>query len=117
VARIETRFGVAPALGTSYTQLGSDVPSNKRWNVLLNICNITSSAATFRAYIADTSWTTGEPSGGTLIAPVALDVVIGPADVVQIGGIILHETDALVVRAGTESSLSVIAQGTEADET
>ena len=108
--RTETQLGVSTALGTTYTNLYT-VPAVTTANVLLNITNRTAIAATLRAYVADTSWASGEPTGGTIKAAIAYDHYIMPGEVVQISGIVMATTNKLIVRAGTASSLDVIASG------
>ena len=70
MARTEDRFGEVTALGTTYTLLGT-VPSSTTWNTLVSITNRTSGASNLRLYIADSSWSSGEPTGGTLKAAIA----------------------------------------------
>lgn len=110
MARTETRFGATNALGTTYTSLGT-VPASTTWNVLLNATNRLTSVVKLRAYIADTSWASGEPTGSTLIAAIAYDYPLGPGDVIQISGVVLAATNKLIVWADTGSALDVIASG------
>lgn len=110
MARTESRFGATTALGTTYTSLGA-VPAATTWNVLLNVTNRLTSSVKLRAYIADTSWSSGEPTGGTLVAAIAYDTVISPGAVLQISGIVLATTNKLVVWADTGSALDIIASG------
>lgn len=108
--RTETRFGVATALGTTYTNLYT-VPASTTVNVLLNITNRTTTTAKLRAYVADTSWASGEPTGGTLKAAIAYDYSITGGAVLQISGIVMNTTEKLIVRSDTASSLDLIASG------
>lgn len=108
--RTETRFGETTALGTTYTNIGT-VPSATVWNVLLNITNRTTALAKVRVYIADTSWSTGEPTGGTLKAAVAYDSNVYPGDIIQIPGFVMNATEKLIVRSDTASSLDITANG------
>lgn len=108
--RTEDRFGQVTGLGTTYTSIGT-VPSLTMWNLLINIANRTASAAKLRAFIADTSWSTGEPTGGTLKAAIAYDLSIAAGDVVQITGIIMKTTEKLVMWSDTASALDITAQG------
>lgn len=110
--RTEKRFGETTALGTTYTLLGT-VPSATTWNVLLTVCNRTAAGALLRVYVADTSWSSGEPTGGTLKWAVCYDLPISPGEVVKISGFIMNATEELVVRSDTASSLDVAAQGIE----
>lgn len=111
MARTETQLGVTTALGTTYTQIGSDIAASTTFNLHLNITNRTTGTAKLRAYVADGTWTTGEPTGGTLKAAIAYDLAISPGEVVQISGIVMATTNALVVRSDTASSLDIIASG------
>lgn len=108
--RTEDRFGEATGLGTTYTLLGT-VPASTTWNLLLNITNLTAAVVLFRAYIADTSWSSGEPTGGTRKVSIAYDLPIVVGDVVQISGFVMKTTEKLVVRADTAASLGVSASG------
>lgn len=108
--RTEDRFGATSALGTTYTSLGT-VPASTVWNVHLNVTNRLTSTVKLRAYIADTSWASGEPTGATLVAAIAYDTPISPGAVFQVTGIVLEATNKLVVYADTGSALDVIASG------
>jgi hypothetical protein len=111
VARDEEHFGAAVALGATYTNIGT-VPGSTKWNVLLNVTNRLTKAVKFRAYVADTSWTSGEPTGGTLKFAITVDEIINPGDPPrQISGIIMEATEELVVYCDTASALDVSAQG------
>lgn len=110
MGRAETRFGQVSSLGTTYTNIGT-VPSSTTWNVLLNVTNRSTSGANLRAYIADTSWTTGEPTAGTLKAALAYDRLIAPGEVFQVSGIVMNATEKLIVYSGTASALDIIASG------
>lgn len=108
--RTEARFGAANNLGTTYVNIGT-VPALTVWNVLLNVANRLTVAALFRAYIADASWTTGEPTGSTLKAAIAFDVKIKAGEVKQISGAVMYATEQIVVRSDVVGSLDVIASG------
>lgn len=108
--RLEDRFGEITSLGTSYTNIGT-VPSLTTWNVLVNVTNRTAAVANFRMYVADTSWSTGEPTGGTLKAAIAYDMPIAAGETVQISGFIMKTTEKLIVRSSTATSLDVTANG------
>lgn len=109
--RLEDRFGELTALGTTYTIVGAAVPSATKWNVLVNITNRAASASNLRLYIADTSWSSGEPTGGTLKAALAYDTPLAVGEVIQITGIILKTTEKLIARASVASSLDITANG------
>lgn len=109
--RLEDRFGELTALGTTYTIVGAAVPASTKWNVLINITNRTATVAYLRLYIADTSWSTGEPTGGTLKAAIAYDFPIGVGDVAQISGIILKTTEKLIAYSSLASALDITANG------
>ena len=109
--RTETRFGEIASLGVTYTIVGSAVASATTWNLLLAVTNRTGANANLRAYIADTSWSSGEPTGGTLKAAIAYDLPIAAGDVVQLSGYVLNATEKLVVRSSVAASLDVTAQG------
>ena len=109
--RTEDRFGELTALGTAYTIVGAAVPASTTWNTLINITNRTTGTAKLRLYIADTSWTTGEPTGSTLKAAIAYGYPILAGDVVQISGVILKTTEKLIAYSDTASSLDITANG------
>lgn len=111
MARTETQLGVYTALGTAYTQVGSDIAASTTFNLHLNVTNRTTNTAKLRAYVADGTWSSGEPTGSTIEAAIAYDLPIAPGEVVQISGIVMATTNALVVRSDTASSLDIIASG------
>lgn len=106
----ETRFGATSSLGSTYTNLAT-IAASTTANILLNVTNRTAVTANFRAYVADNSWSSGEPTGGTLKAAIAYDMPIAAGDVVQISGIVMNTGEKLIVYSGTASSLDVIASG------
>lgn len=110
VSRLEDRFGQVTALGTTYTSLGT-VPAGTKWNVMLNVTNRLTATANLRAFVADSSWSTGEPTGGTIKAAIAYDFPVGAGDVTQIGGIVMLAGEQLIVQSGTASALDVLANG------
>ena len=111
MSRTETRFGVATSLGATYTSLGT-VPASTTWNVLLNITNRTSGAVNCRIYIASSSWTTGEPTGGNyIVAAIAYDHSIAPGEIYQVSGFVMNATEKLIVYSGTASALDIVASG------
>lgn len=109
--RLEDRFGEITGLGTTYTIVGAAVPASTKWNLLVNVANRTTTPAKLRLYIADTSWSTGEPTGGTLKAAIAYDLLFMPGAVKQISGIIMLATEKLIARSDTASSLDITASG------
>lgn len=108
--RTETRFGAVTALGATYTNLYT-VPASTTVNLLLNVTNRTATLAYLRVYIADTSWSTGEPTAGTIKAAIAYDMPITAGTVAQISGIVLNTTEKLVVYSSVAASLDIIASG------
>lgn len=110
--RTESRFGDQTALGTTYTSMFT-VTTSHTYNLHINITNRTGSSVNFRAYIADNSWSSGEPTGGTLKSAIAYDLPIAAGDVVQISGIVLLSGEKLVVRSGTASALDISANGVD----
>lgn len=108
--RTETRFGQVTALGSTYTNIAT-IAASTTANILLNITNRTASQVNFRAYVADTSWSSGEPTGGTIKAAIAYDMPIAAGDVVQISGVTMLTTEKLVVYSGTASALDILASG------
>lgn len=111
--RTEKRFGELTALGNTYTIIGAAVPASTTWNILVNVTNRTSSVSNLRLYIADNSWSTGEPTGGTLKAAIAYDFPIGIGDVAQISGIIIKTTEKLIAWGSVASSLDITVNGME----
>lgn len=112
MARTEKQFGYSALVGTTYVSLGQ-VPAATKWNLLLNVANRTASSAKLRAYIADTTWTTGEPTGTTLVAAIAYDRTITAGDVFQVSGVVMSAGQKLVVYSSVASSLDCIASGVE----
>lgn len=104
-------FGQVTALGSTYTIIGSAVPASTKWRILFNITNRTSSVAYLRLYRADNSWSSGEPTGGTLKAAIAYDVPVAVGDVLQITGIVLLTTEKIVAYSSVASALDITAQG------
>lgn len=111
--RSEARFGEITGLGTAYTLLCTVAPGHT-YNFLFNVCNRTGAVtANLRLYIADASWTTGEPTGGTIKAAVAYDLPITAGDTRQITGIIGKGTEKIVAQASVASSLDITANGVD----
>ena len=110
--RTEDRFGELTSLGTSYTLLAT-VTSGHTFNFLFNVTNRTAGDSLLRLYIADSSWSTGEPTGGTLKAAIAYDLPIGGGQTQQISGIIGKTTEKIVARASVASSLDITANGVD----
>lgn len=108
--RSETRFGSISLVGTTYVSVGT-VPSATTWNVLLHVANRTAGAVKLRAYIADSTWSTGEPTGTTFKATIAYDLSVSANGVIQISGFVMGAGEKLVVYADTASSLDVSAHG------
>jgi len=108
--RTEDRFGEATGLGTTYTLLGT-VPASTTWNLLVNVTNRTAGVVKLRLYVADTSWTTGEPTGGTLKAAIAYDTPIAVGDVWYDSGVVMKTTEKLVARSDTAASLDILVSG------
>jgi len=109
--RLEDRFGEVTALGTSYTIVGAAVPATTTWNVLVSVTNRLTDSVKLRLYIADTSWSSGEPTGGTLKIAIAYDRPIAPGETAQISGFIMKTTEKLIARSDTASALDISAQG------
>lgn len=109
--RLEDRFGELTALGTTYTIVGAAVPASTSWNLLINVTNRTADTVKLRLYIADTSWSSGEPASTTLKAAIAYDYPILAGDVVQISGIIMKTTEKLVAYSSVASALDITANG------
>lgn len=111
--RTEKRFGELTALGTAYTIIGAAVPASTTWNLAFTVTNRTTSTSSLRLYIADTSWTTGEPTGGTLKTALAYDYPVAPGEVFQITGVVALTTEQIVARASVASSLDIAMSGVE----
>lgn len=108
--RTETRFGAATSLGTTYTNLAT-VAASTTANVLFNVTNRTTSTVNFRAFIATNSWSSGEPTGGTIVAAVHYDMPVAAGETIQTSGIIYLTGEKIVVYSGAASALDVIACG------
>ena len=110
--RTESRFGELTSLGSTYTLLCT-VTSGHTYNLLFNVANRGGATANLRLYIADTSWSSGEPTGGTLKAAIAYDYPVGVGDVVQCSGIIAKTTEEIVAWSSAASSLDITANGVD----
>lgn len=108
--RLEDRFGETKLLGSTYTLI---VTADNTWNLLFNITNHVSSVSNLQLFIADTSWSSGEPTGSTLKAAIAYNLPIAVGDVVQISGIIVKNTEKIVAYASQASSLDILVNGVE----
>lgn len=106
----DTVFGQAVNLGTTHTNLGT-VPASTTWRILFNIVNVSSSVAYVSIYRADTSWSSGEPTGGTLKVRWAYNVPVAVGDVIQLTGLIALTTEKIIVVSSAANSLDVSAQG------
>lgn len=111
--RIETQFGAVKDLGTTYTLCGSAVSTGHEYNLHLNVTNLLTSVVKVRAYIADTSWGSGAPSGSTKVAALAFDMPVAVGQTIQITGIVLTAAQKLVVRSDTTAGLDVVASGVD----
>lgn len=111
MAQITQRFGAVPNLGTTYVQVGPNVPAATTWNILLNATNRTGANSLLRAYIATASWVSTEPVGGTLVAAFCYDTILVAGQVFQVSYIILNAGEKLVVRASVAASIDVIVDG------
>lgn len=109
--RLEDRFGEITGLGVTYTIVGAAVPSSTSWNVLVNVTNRAASVSNLRLYIAGTSWSSAEPTGGTLKVALAYDLPVAVGDVVQISGVVMKTTEKLIARASVAASLDISAHG------
>ena len=109
--RLEDRFGELTGLGVTYTIVGAAVPAITTWNILANVTNRTTSSVKLRLYIADTSWSSGEPTGGTLKTALAYDMPLSAGEVVQISGVIVKTTEKIVARSDTASSIDIALSG------
>lgn len=109
--RVEDRLGEAASVGTTYTIVGAAVASATTWNLVLQLVNRTTSLVKVRAYAADNSWSSGEPTGGTLKHAICYDLELLPGGVQHLSGIVMKTTEKLVVRSDTASSLDVAASG------
>ena len=108
--RAEKQLGYATGLSTTYTNLYT-VPASTTTNLNMNICNRAGSDANLRIYVADTSWSTGEPTAGTLIAAVCLNLVVPAGSVIQLSGIVMATTQELIAYAS--ATVDIIVSGVE----
>lgn len=104
--------GNAKAVGTTYVLVGAGT-SGRKVQAMAHVANLTASAVNLRLYIADTSWSSGEPTGGTLVDTLAYDVSIPANGVAGVGPFHIAGTNEVVVRAGTAASLDVHVFGVE----
>lgn len=113
MARTETRLGYTSALGTAYTAIGT-AASTGSFNLLLNVVNRGTATANVRAYIAASGWSSGEPTGATLVSSIVYDYPVGAYDPpFQVSGVVMGAGEKLIVRSDTASSLDVIASGVQ----
>lgn len=110
MTRTEDRLGVAKAVGTSYTNLGT-VAASTTWNLTLQAVNKTSGAVVIRAFVADSSWSTGEPTGSTLQYAICYDFTLEAGQTVQFGPEILLTGEKLIVRSDTASAVDFVGMG------
>jgi hypothetical protein len=108
--RTETRFGQVASLGATYTNIAT-IAALTTANLLLSVANRTTGPVKLRAYVADTSWSTGEPTGGTLKAAIAYDLPIAGGAVIQISGIVANTTEKIIVYSDTASALDILLNG------
>lgn len=111
MARAEARLGAVAGVGASYTIVGPAAPTV--FNLNIHLTNVTGAAIKVRVFLADNSWTTGEPTGASLKARIAYDKSIAANELLQISGVIMLATEKLVVYSDTASSLDVIASGVQ----
>lgn len=111
MANTTTRFGANTSVGTTYVICGAAVPTATVWNVILTAVNRSASTITIRGFVADTSWSSGEPTGGTLKAAFWYDTPLTPGQVTQVSFIVMNATEKIVLRSSLASSLDVIAAG------
>ena len=111
--RIEDRLGVNNSVGTA-AALVAQGTSGKKFNMLIGVANIHASAtAKLKLFIATSGWTTGEPSGGTLVRVLAYNTPLIPGEVLDIGGRILENDEQVVAMSDTAASLAVGVDGVE----
>src|SRR6266508_4174503 len=104
--RTEDRLGVSKGVGTTYTNVAT-VAASTTWNLILHAVNKTTGQVKFRAFVADNSWSSGEPTGGTLQYSVCYDLPIDPGQALQITGVVALATEILGVRCDTASAVDV----------
>jgi len=102
-------FGYLSSVGVTYTQLGQATSLN--WRLDLRLANRVTGMIKVRIYRAANGWTAGEPTGATLRAAWAYDLIIRPGGVYHIDDLMLLRGEKVVVRSDTASSLDVVAQG------
>ncbi len=99
-------------LGSAYTSCGAGT-SGRSWQGALHVANLTGAEVLLKAFIADVSWATGEPTGGTLVAALAQDIPVPANGVLRLGPFQIESDNELVLFAGTATSLDCHAFGTE----
>ena len=110
-ARDEEQFGTVKDLDSTYTLLG-EVPTGHRWNVYLQAVNLLDTVVKIRAFIADNSWSSAEPSGSTKVVAIAYDTDVGSEGGIFFeSGIVMLAGQKLVVWSDTTNGLDVIACG------
>lgn len=110
--RTESRFGVAKALAATTYTLVATVAASTTANLLIHVANLTAGTVKVRLYIADTTWSTGAPSGSTLIETLAFDeTIVAGAPPLQISGVIANTGDKIVAYCDTASGVDVGVHG------
>lgn len=110
MTRVESRLGVSVGVGTTYVNVGT-VAAATTWNLILEAVNKTAGIVKLRAYAADATWASTEPTGSTLQYTICYDLPIEVGETVQISGIILLTGEKLVVRCDTATGVDVAAMG------
>jgi hypothetical protein len=111
--RLEKRFGEGTSVGQTYVRIGPAVPGATTWVTHINLTNRTAGTIKVRLYIADTSWSTGEPTGGTLKTAICYDLPLLPGGDQQILGVVLLTTEQFIARSDTATSLDIALSGVE----
>lgn len=110
--RLESRFGEAKAVGTTYTNVFT-VTSSHTYNTLIHIANLTAGDVKVRAYIATNSWSSGEPTGSTLKATIMYDATLAANEFIDQTGLIFLTGEKFVVYCDTASGVDVSAHGVD----
>ena len=109
MATVYKILGQSRPLNTSNADLITVGASKYQVVSTLTVCNTTATAATFRAFATD-------GSSGAEGNAIAYDVSVAGNDSANLTiGITLDASDRLIVRAGTASSLTFTAFGSEID--
>lgn len=106
------RIGAAKGVTSTYVSVGA-CPTGSKWQGIVRVTNShVSASAIVEVYVADPTWTTGQPAAGTLIATLTLDVTLGVGEFLELQTVHLETNEKIVVQTSA-GQIDVEAHGTE----